>query len=63
MKCADKVQILINDRWIYVDTSKVKKGMTFKMFEDDWTPVQDGKEWVAQSDSYLENRNWHIDIE
>jgi len=41
----------------------VKKHMVFRMFEDDGTPVNEGKEFTALSDGYMRHGVPSIDIE
>jgi hypothetical protein len=41
----------------------VKKHTRFRMFEDDGTPVDEGKEFIALSDGYMRHGVPSIDIE
>lgn len=49
-----KSKVLQNDEWIEIDGMDIKKGMIFKLFEPDGTPVIIGNYdiFVAISDSY-----------
>jgi hypothetical protein len=49
-----KCQVFKNDEWVDSDLSLVKKGDTFRLFEDDETPVKDKQgrtEWLALKDA------------
>jgi len=51
-------EILVDGEWQSISPIDIKKGMTFRMFEEDGTPVtwKDISSWVALSDAYyMEN--------
>lgn len=47
-------EILIDGDWQSISPINIKKGMTFRMFEEDGAPVtwEDVSSWVALSDAY-----------
>jgi hypothetical protein len=46
-------KILIGGKWIDINGIDIKKGMVFKLFESDGTPVGDKDSYIASADSYL----------
>ena len=51
-----RAQILVEGTWTDVKPLEIKKGMTFRLFEPDGTPVfrPDGqREFIASKDTYL----------
>ena len=47
-------KILIDDEWQSIRPINIKEGMTFRLFEEDGTPIacEDICSWVATSDAY-----------
>jgi hypothetical protein len=63
------VEILVNDEWIIEkDPSKIKKWMTFRLFEPDGTPVNrdldDAETFIASRDAYQNDEGiWTIEVD
>ena len=59
-----KAQIFVHDEWIDIPPAGIKRGMVFRLFEPDGTPVSDENQthFVAAKDSYL-NRDGIFVIE
>ena len=47
-------EILINDEWQSISPINIKKDMTFRLFEEDGTPVKwkNISSWMALGDAY-----------
>lgn len=49
-------QIFVNGEWQNIDACDLRKGMHFRMFEEDGTPVintnDNSSSWIAASDIY-----------
>ena len=48
-------EILINDEWQPINPVEVRRGMTFRLFEPDKTPVLgigNSTSWIAINDAY-----------
>lgn len=53
-------EILVNGDWVKIDPINIKKGMRFRMFEDDGTLITDENglfSYVASSDAYINRHN------
>lgn len=58
-------QVKINDKWVDIEFSKLKKNNIFRLFESDGKEAIDEKGrkvWKAFSDAYFKDGNWIIDI-
>lgn len=45
--------VLENGEWVKVKGMDIKKGMSFKLFDPDGTPVGEKEYYVASADSFL----------
>ncbi len=48
-------EVLVNGEWIHIKTINIKKGMGFRMFEEDGTPVTTNgiNSFIASSDAFI----------
>lgn len=48
-----KAYVLENGEWVKVKGMDIKRGMSFKLFDPDGTPVGEKEYYIASADSYL----------
>lgn len=63
------IEVKYGDKWLLIDNfQKLKKGQTFRMWDDETTPVYDrngNTEFLAISDPYYSEKygEWSIDCD
>ena len=48
-------EVMVNGEWIHIDPINIKKGMGFRMFEEDGTPVITNgiNSFIASGDAFI----------
>lgn len=56
-----KVERLENGEWKPIIFADIKKGDTYRLFDEDPDPIETGEPYIAESDAFLgENNVWTV---